>query len=66
MVVLTRKQLEKLSKEELIDELLTVNSIHEDLAKLTSRFDEFLEKYAQLESGLEVSKSCMKLLSKQI
>ena len=46
MVVLTRKQLEKLSKEELIDELLTVNSIHEDLAKLTSRFDEFLKKYA--------------------
>ena len=66
LVVLTRKQLEKLSKEELIDELLTVNSIHEDLAKLTSRFDEFLEKYAQVESGLEVSKSCMKLLSKQI
>ena len=38
MVVLTRKQLEKLTKEELIDELLTVNSIHEDLANLTSRF----------------------------
>ena len=46
MVVLTRKQLEKLTKEELIDELLTLNSIHEDLANLTSRFDEFLEKYA--------------------
>ena len=46
MVVQTRKQLEKLTKEELIDELLTVNSIHEDLANLTSRFDKFLEKYA--------------------
>ena len=46
MVVLTRKQLEKLSKEELlINELLTVNSIHEELANLTSRFDEFVEKY---------------------
>ena len=66
MVVLTRKQLEKLSKEELIDELLTVNSIHEDLTKLTSKFDEFLEKYVQVESELEVSKNCMKLLSKQI
>ena len=66
MVVLTRKQLEKLTKEELIDELLTVNSIHEDLANLTSRFDEFLEKYAQVESELAVSKNCMKLLSKQI
>ena len=39
MVVLTRKQLEKPSKKELIDEFLTVNSIHEDLAKLISRFD---------------------------
>ena len=48
MVVLIRKLLEKLSKEELIDELITVNSIHEDLAKLTSRFDEFLEKYARV------------------
>ena len=45
MVILTQKQLEKLTQEELIGELLTVNSIHEDLANLTSRFDEFLEKY---------------------
>ena len=66
MVVPTRKQLEKLSKEELIDELLTVNSVHEDLANLTSRFDKFLEKYARLESELEVSKNCTKLLSKEI
>ena len=66
MVFLTRKQLEKLTKKELIDELLTVNSIHEDLANLTSRFDEFLEKYARVESKLEVLKNCSKLLSKQI
>ena len=66
MVVLTRKQSEKLSKEELINELLTVNSIHQDLVNLTSRFGEFLEKYAPVESELEVSKNCMKLLSKQI
>ena len=66
MVVLTRKQLEKLTKEELIDELLTLNSIHEDLANQTSRFDESLEKYARVESELSVSKICTKLLSKQI
>ena len=52
MVPLTRKQLEKLSKDELIDELLSVNSIHEDLPKLTSTFDKFLEKYVQVESEL--------------
>ena len=66
MVVQTRKQLEKLTKEELIDELLTVNLIHEDLANLTSRFEEFLEKYAWVESELAVSKNSTKLLSKQI
>ena len=58
MVVLTRKQLEKRSKEELMDELLT--------PFMKTRFDEFLEKYARAESELEVSKNCMKLLSKQI
>ena len=59
MVVLTRKQSEKLSKEELIDELLTVNSMHEDLANLTSRFDEFLEKYVRVESELELHKTSL-------
>ena len=66
MVVLTRKQLKKLTKEELIDELLTVNSIHEDLANLTSRFDQFLEKDGRVDPELAVSKHCTKLLSKQI
>ena len=55
-----------MKKEELIDELLTVNSIHKDLANLTSRFDEFLEKFVRVESELEVSKTHTKLLSKQI
>ena len=66
MIVLTRKQLEKPCKLELIDELPTVNSIHELLANLTSRFDIFLEKYAQVEFELEVLKNCTKRLSKQI
>ena len=35
MVTLIINQLEKLSKEELIDKLLTVNSIHEELANLS-------------------------------
>ena len=65
MVVLTRKQLEKLTKEKLIDELLTVNSIHEDLSNITSRFDEFLEN-VQVKSELAISQKCTKLLSKQI
>ena len=57
MVVQTTKLLEKLTKEELIDELLTVNSIHEDLANLTSRFDKFLKKYARVELNLQFQKT---------
>ena len=34
IVVLIRKPLEKLSKEELIDELLIINSIHGELANI--------------------------------
>ena len=56
ILVLTKKQLEKLSKVELIDELLTVNSIHDELAN----------KYLRVESELEISKNCTKILSKQI
>ena len=56
MVILTRKHLEKLTKEELINELLTVNSINEDLANLTWGLDEFLEKYEWVESELAVWK----------
>ena len=53
IVVLIRKSLEKLSKEELIDELLIINSIHGELANRASRFDEFLAKYARVESELK-------------
>ena len=66
MVILKRNQLEKLSKGKLIDKLLTVNSVHEDLANITSYFNEFLEKHARVQFEIEVSKSCAKLVSKQI
>ena len=66
MVVLTRKKIEKFTEEELIDELLTANSIHEDLANLTSRFNQFLEKYGRVDPKFAVSKNCTKLPSKQI
>ena len=51
MVFLKRKALEKLSNEELIGDLLIVNPIQQELANLTSRFDEILEKYMREESA---------------
>ena len=56
MIILTSKQLEKLSKEELIGELLTINTINEELANIPSRFDEFLEKMRKWNLNLKYKK----------
>ena len=50
----TRKNL---SKEELIDELISVEDISSWLSDLTSRFDDFLRWYEILNSELIVSKT---------
>ena len=42
-MVRTRSQLEHLSKDELIDELMSIEDISSKLANLTTRFDDFLE-----------------------
>ena len=44
-MVRTRSQLENLSKEELIDELIRVEDISSKLSDHTSRFDNFLRRY---------------------
>ena len=53
-MVRTRSQLENLSKEELIDELISVEDISSKLSDLTSRFDDFLRRYEILNSELTV------------
>ena len=47
-MVRTRSQLENLSKEELIDKLISVEDISSKLSDLTSRFDDFLRRYEVL------------------
>ena len=44
-MVQTRSQLEKLSKEELILEFISVEEISSKLSDLTSCFDDFLRQY---------------------
>ena len=63
IIVQTRSQLENLSKEELIEELIRVEDISSDL---TSRFDDFLRRYEILSSVLTVSKNCNRLPSEKI
>ena len=65
-MVRTISQLENLSKEELIDELISVEDISSKLSDLTSRFDDFLRQYEILSSELTVSKNCNRLLSERI
>ena len=63
MMVQTRSQLESLSKEELIEELNSVENISSKLIDLTSRSDDFLRRYEILNSELTVSKNCNSLLN---
>ena len=65
-MVSTRSELKSLSKEELIDELLSVKDIsyiHSKLSNLTSRFDDFLRWHEILNSELIDIKNCNRLLS---
>ena len=65
-MVRTRSQLENLSKEELIEELISVEDISCKLSDLTSPFNDFLRRYEILSSELPVGKNCNRLLSERI
>ena len=65
-MVRKRSQSENLSKEELIDKLISAKDISSKLSDLTSRFDDFLRRYEILNSELTVSKNCNRLLTERI
>ena len=65
-MVRTRSQLENISKEELIDTLISAEDISSKLSDLTSRFDGFLRQSEILNSELAVSKNCNHLLTERI
>ena len=49
-MVLTRAQVDNLSREELIEELLKFSDITDQLKGLNSRFENFIKKYDKLNS----------------
>ena len=65
-MVLTRAQVDNLSREELIEELLKFSDITDKLNGLNNRFDDFIKKYDELNSELLISKNCNSLLLKRI
>ena len=61
-MVFTRSQIENLSREELIEELVKLSDITDQLKELTDKFHNFSKKYEELKSDLVVTKKCNSLL----
>ena len=56
-MLLARVQVDNLSREQLIEELLKFSDITDQLNGLNSRFEDFIKKYDKLNSELLVSKT---------
>ena len=65
-MVFTRSQIENLSREELIEELVKLSDITDRLKELTDKFDNVSRKYEELKSDLAVTKKCNSLLHSRI
>ena len=65
-MVRTKIQFEHLSKDELIDGLMSSEDISSKLVNLTTQFDDFTRRFEILSSELAASKNCNWLLSEQI
>ena len=65
-MVRTRSQLENLSEDKLIDEVLSLenfkNSINAKFSELNHRFNDFQAKYEMVNSNLSISRRCNDLL----
>ena len=65
-MVRTRSQLENLSKEELIEELITIDDITSKISDLTNRFNDFLRRFEVVSSDLAITKNCNRLLTERV
>ena len=65
-MVRTRSQYENMSKEELIEQLVSHDDIVAKLSEVTKRFDEFSDKYETLHSELKITQNCNSLLLERV
>ena len=65
-MVFTRSRLNEVSKEELIEELLSFDNLSEKVDDLTKKMDDFTKKFDRIFSELQISKTSNSLLRKQI
>ena len=57
-MVFTKSELNDLSKEELIEELLSFDNLSEKINDLTKKMDDFATKFDRAFSELQISKTC--------
>ena len=65
-MVLTRGQIESLTREELIEELLQISDISCHLKAFIDRSDNFAATHEELKSNLLIAKNCNTLLHQRI
>ena len=65
-MVFTRSRLNEVSKEELIEELLSFDNLSEKVNDLTKKMDDFTTKFDRVFSELQISKTCNSLVRKRI
>ena len=54
------------SKEELIEELITVDDIASKISDLTNQFNDFLRRLEVVSSDLAITRNCNRLLTKRV
>ena len=69
-MVRTRSQLENLSKDELIDEVHSLENFKNDInvkfSELNDRFNDFEAKYEMFNSNLSITRRCNDLLIERL
>ena len=65
-MVLTRIEFENISKQELIEQLVSHDDIVAKFSKLTKRFDKFSDKYETFHSELKITQNCNSLLLERV
>ena len=65
-MVRTRSQLENLLKEELIEELITVEDITSKLSDWSNWFNDFLRRFEVVSSDLAITTNCNRLLTQRV
>ena len=65
-MMLTRSQIENLTREELVEELLQISDISRQLKALNDRFNTFAAKHEELKSYLLLTRNCNTLLHQRI